>query len=659
MDYRVLFCTDHNHISNQLMEKITNEIQNVTITHLSSIDTLLNDFHEHDIVFLSTLLLDDTLFDSLIQTNINETPIVYITNDIKAESPRLQSSALDYIHDTFEEHELLMKVKNYHTLFNKYEQIGHFATSVMDSNTMPLFLVKNEKIIYANAALLKVANFENLEKLQDIHINNIFCNNFNHLNKQKNTNWFEASKQSSEAYVYTIERKKEHIHHVKTSYLKEFDTYVVNLHDVTKELEHEKEIKNLLYTDALTKQENRSKLIYDLRYAEEEINSICLIDINSFKEINDFYGHKTGDQILIQVSELILDKLKNIKHMKLYKLPADIYCITNLKSNKKEFTSVITSLIETIDKHTFAIDQYEIDVRVTSGISYSLKTNKLITADLALQAAKKDHKDYLVFYDELDNIEEYKNNMIWTKKLKTALAKDNIVVYYQPLINNKTLKVEKYECLVRMIDEDSIISPFFFLDISKKSNQYHKITQAVIRKSCKEFENLNFEFSINISYEDIEEPGFLHFIQETFELYDVAERVVFEILEDEGIKNYKVLTDFILEIKKMGCKVAIDDFGTGYSNFEHLLKMNIDYLKIDASLVKNIVQDENSYKITKTIIEFAKSLNLKTIAEYVENQEIFHAVKDLGADYSQGYYFSSPLKNPTLVCCKDKDYLDD
>lgn len=101
----------------------------------------------------------------------------------------------------------------------------------------------------------------------------------------------------------------------------------------------------------------------------------------------------------------------------------------------------------------------------------------------------------------------------------------------------------------------------------------------------------------------------------------------------------------------MGCKVAIDDFGSGYSNFEHLLKMDIDFLKIDASIIKNIAKDESSYKITKTIIEFAKSLNLKTIAEYVENEEIFKIARSLGVDYSQGYYFSPPIDSPEKYCC--------
>lgn len=539
-------------------------------------------------------------------------------------------------------------------------KLDELTLFIINSNINPTCLVKDNHVVFANTSMLNVLT---ISSLNDIYYENsgfedIFGHRCNHLFQKENHNWFERALNELDFRIFTTNNNKKHTHKVKIDYLKEYDIYLVQLHDITKEIEHELEIKNILYTDNLTKLENRSKLIYDLRYSQIPTFSIAIIDINSFKEINDFYGNKIGDLILINAAKIIQKIIAPFEHMKLYKFPADIYAITNSHQDKQEFMNVVIDIIERIDNNVYSFDQYEIDTRVTAGISFSHKNNKLITADLALQAAKKDHKDYLVFYDELDNLKEYQNNMVWTKKLKTALAKDNIVVYYQPLINNKTMQVDKYECLVRMIDNDSIISPFFFLDISKKSNQYHKITRAVIQKSFKEFENLPFEFSINISYEDIEQHDFLDYIKEMFELYEVKNRVVFEILEDQGIKNYSTLAHFITQVKELGCKVAIDDFGSGYSNFEHLLKMNVDYLKIDASLVKNIVEDENSYKVTQTIIEFAKNLKLKTIAEYVENRDIFNTVKVLGADYSQGYYFSAPLKVPNLYCCKDKDIYD-
>jgi diguanylate cyclase (GGDEF)-like protein len=401
----------------------------------------------------------------------------------------------------------------------------------------------------------------------------------------------------------------------------------------------------------LTKVPNRAKLIEELQSNNLTLEAVCLLNINSFKEVNDFYGHKAGDTILIDVAKLIYEKIaQEGEHIKLYKFPADNYCISNTKENYQEnFIDLIKTIIESVYKKVFLFEQYEIDIRMTAGISFSNKNNKLITADIALQSAKKDHKDYLVFYDELDKFREYENNMLWTKKLKSAFINDHIEVYFQPLVNNKTLKVDKYECLVRLIDDGKVVAPFFFLDISKKSNQYTKLTKIVLEKSFQKFQYLPFEFSVNISYEDIENPDFLDFIKGLLSKYNVSNRVVFEILEDESIKNYNLLISFVDQVKLLGCKVAIDDFGSGYSNFEHLLKMNIDYLKIDASLIKNIATNENSYKITKTIIEFAKNLNLKTIAEYVENEEIFNIVKDLGADYSQGYFFSAPISAPTIL----------
>lgn len=420
------------------------------------------------------------------------------------------------------------------------------------------------------------------------------------------------------------------------------------------ELLHESNIKQLLYVDNLTKLPNRTKLIKDLQNESFGIISLAIIDINSFKEINDFFGHKIGDNILKSIALIIQKMITHIdKKVLLYKFPSDVYCLANTSLTNQDFKDLIIYILGAIESKIFVEDPHEIDARATVGITFSKKNNKLITADLALQAAKKDHKNYLIFYDELDNLKEYQNNMIWTKKLKNALEKDNIIVYFQPLVNNQTMEVDKYECLVRMIDEDKIIAPFFFLEVSKKANQYSKITKIVIEKSFKEFENLPFEFSVNVSYEDIEDKNFLRFIKDKLKKYDVAKKVVWEILEDEGIKNYDVLLNFIDEVKALGCKVAIDDFGSGYSNFEHLLKMNIDYLKIDASLIKYVATNKNSYQVVKTIIEFAKSLGLKTIAEYVENKDIFNITKNLGTTYSQGYYFAPPLAKPDIYNFKN------
>ena len=416
-----------------------------------------------------------------------------------------------------------------------------------------------------------------------------------------------------------------------------------------KELQHEAEMQKLLYIDNLTQLPNRAKLINDVRDDNIGISSLSILDLNSFKEINDFYGYSVGDIILKKVVFTIEEIIRRTNNqIYLYKFSADVYCLANTKLNDSSFEETIVYILGAIESEIFLVNEHEIDLRATAGITFSRKNNKLKTANIALQVAKKNNKDYIVFYEELDNFKEYQNNMLWTKKLKHALDEDNIIVYFQPLVNNQTMKVDKYECLVRMLDGDKVITPFFFLEVSKQANQYRNITKIVIEKSFKKFENLPFEFSINVSYEDISDKNFLNFIKYKLEKYNVAKQVVWEILEDESIKSYNVLFNFIKEVKDLGCKIAIDDFGSGYSNFEHLLKMDVDYLKIDASLVKHIAHDINSYKVVKTIVDFAKSLNLKTIAEYVENEEIFNITKELGVDFSQGYHFSAPLSKPSI-----------
>lgn len=546
-------------------------------------------------------------------------------------------------------------------LLNKLEK--NLSTQIINTINNPIFVTDCKKILYANKSFLKLLNFTSIEEINNSFkdINNLFVTKSVKQNDETNTiffggknlssNWLNNIKNNNEQKIcIKNDDNLEDTYILNSTILDDGYSYIINMENITKEIKHTKELKNLLFTDSLTNLPNRTKLIEDLQNLD--IKSIAIIDIDSFKEINDFYGHRIGDTILIGIAEIMYKSISVNKNLNLYKLTADTYCITNINNDEHNFTLMIKKILSSIEKKIFTINQNEIDPTVTAGISYSTKNNKLITADLALQSAKKDRKNYLVFYDELDNINEYQNNMIWTKKLKYALQNDNIIVYYQPLINNKTLEVDKYECLVRMIDEDRIISPFYFLNISKKSNQYSKITRVVIEKSFKEFQHLPFEFSVNISYEDIEDPSFLTFIKSQLKKYNLSDKVVFEILEDENIKNYDILITFINEIKDLGCKVAIDDFGSGYSNFEHLLKMNIDFLKIDASLIKNIANNQNSYKITRTIIEFAKSLNLKTIAEFVENKEIFEIVKDLGADYSQGYYFSEPVSVPNIYKCR-------
>ncbi|MCB9096149.1 MAG: bifunctional diguanylate cyclase/phosphodiesterase [Arcobacter sp.] len=652
-----VFIIDDNITFNNFKEYAQSHIRNAKITLFSDIEELINEIEFTDILVLNINSINS--FNKIKELLKVDTYIIFIINDNSDLAKIQNSKGYDILYNPLDLDKLVTKINNFTKNINNQLLIKkeeEFSNSIINNINYPIFSIDNDQIIFSNNHFYELLNCYSLDEITRKYknIKNIFEKEEDCITNLTNE-LLENSKSDSLKVCIKDAYDKKRFFSVQKIHLTHNNTNIIILNDISHEVEHKHELYKLLYTDNLTKLPNRAKLIEDLQNKTLKLKAVAILNINSFKEVNDFFGHKIGDSILIDVAKIMAQNIKISKSLKLYKFPSDIYCITYSKDKKDEFITLIKEIIDTIYKKVFTFEHYEIDIRISAGISFSDKNNKLITADIALQAAKKNHKDYLVFFEELDKFQEYENNMLWTKKLKTAFINDNIEVFFQPIVNNKTLIVDKYECLVRLKDDEGkIISPFFFLDISKKSNQYTKLTKIVIEKSFKKFQDLPFEFSVNISYEDIENADFLDFIKEMLKKYNVADKVVFEILEDENVKNYNLLISFIDEIKSLGCKVAIDDFGSGYSNFEHLLKMNVDYLKIDSSIIKNVAKDENSYKITKTIVDFAKSLNLKTIAEFVENEEIYNIIKEMGADYSQGYYFSAPLAEPSAIEFKKK-----
>jgi EAL domain-containing protein (putative c-di-GMP-specific phosphodiesterase class I) len=192
-------------------------------------------------------------------------------------------------------------------------------------------------------------------------------------------------------------------------------------------------------------------------------------------------------------------------------------------------------------------------------------------------------------------------------------------------------------------ENNEVISPYIFLDIAKKGKYYSDITKIVLKNSFDVLLKTTRDITINISAIDIEKNTtraiFLEFLEQH---KSDAKRIIIELLEDENVKDFKVIKSFISDVKKYGVKIAIDDFGAGYSNFERLLDYQPDILKIDGCLIKNIENDNFSLSVVKTIVSFAKEQNIQTVAEFVENENIFNILCKLGIDYSQGYYFGAP-----------------
>jgi EAL domain-containing protein (putative c-di-GMP-specific phosphodiesterase class I) len=265
-------------------------------------------------------------------------------------------------------------------------------------------------------------------------------------------------------------------------------------------------------------------------------------------------------------------------------------------------------------------------------------------ADMALKTAKGGHKPFLFFTQTIDTRENYQKNIHSLRVLTEALENNRIVPYYMPIVSRLTGRTETYECLARLIDPDgTIYPPCFFLDIARKSRLYSQITRIMFRKAADYFNNLPHRFTVNISMDDMNDPETVSTILEILQSRPRLEnRVIFEILESESIDNFPQVSTFIQLVKAYGCKIAIDDFGSGYSNFEYIPRLNIDFLKINGELIRNIGRNRQNRFIVENIHNFASGLGIETVAEYVEDEEILKELMKIKVDYLQGYYFGAP-----------------
>lgn len=312
--------------------------------------------------------------------------------------------------------------------------------------------------------------------------------------------------------------------------------------------------------------------------------------------------------------------------------------------DEKSFIAQLKQCQEKISEDKIDLDEMEYDIAVLMSVAYG-KEKVFESAKLGMKKLLKIKKDFIIANNlAIMEQEKAKENIKVVSMIKKALSESKIVSYFQPIIDNKTQEIVKYESLVRLIDEnDKVISPFFFLETSKKSNHYPKITNVVMEHSFSILRNSEADISINISAIDIEQKMTRERILDLLEANkEHTSRVVFELLEDENVKEFDVIREFIQKVKSYGVKIAIDDFGAGYSNYERLLDYQPDILKIDGCLIKDIASSSYSLSAVKSIVTFAKEQNIQTIAEFIENESIFKIVKELGVDFSQGYYFGKP-----------------
>ena len=380
-----------------------------------------------------------------------------------------------------------------------------------------------------------------------------------------------------------------------------------------------------------------------------DLSVLALIQIDEHSVFEEFYNaellkkiyEKFADRLFINLPKKdIFDKVYNLGNGK-YALHCNFYNFMKTNCNMKEY---FEQLSEKINGNTLRVSNVDDDINIVLSFAYG-KQSLFEDAQQGLEKAILHNK---VVFDSndvcLQEESSKKKNSHIVKMIKVALDNYNIISYFQPIINNKTLEIEKYESLVRMVNEkNQIVEPNSFLDVAKECCYYNKITNRVLENSFAILKEINSEVSINISMSDIEKKEtqdiFFRLLNENKEY---SNRLVLELLEDESVEDLSIVKKFIKKAKAKGVQIAIDDFGAGYSNFERLLIFEPDIIKIDGSLIKNIENDIFSRNLVETISSLSKKQNIKTVAEYVENENIFNILNTIGIDYSQGYFFGKP-----------------
>ena len=428
--------------------------------------------------------------------------------------------------------------------------------------------------------------------------------------------------------------------------------------DVTENFALSAKIEHQALHDPLTGLLNRFEMqqrLADLLHslsAEPSENTFCYFDLDRFKVVNDTYGHEAGDELLRQIAE----------HLKPYITDKDTFArmggdefaliITNCSGD--EARMVAETLLKAVQNFHFEWTGKVFDIDLSMAlvpISPEKSVSEILgTADVSLSAAKDGGRGRIHEYRPHDStVIRRHDEMHWVLQLEDALRSDRFQLHFQPIMPLQEVHDEglHYEVLLRVIDESGeVISPHELLNAAEQFDMATRVDTWVVnavfdwlQKHPDHLEKLGL-CSINLSGASIGDSGFLIFLKEKLQDSELPlGKIGFEVTENAAIKNILKARDFIDTIKNYGCKFALDDFGSGHSSFAYLKDLPVDILKIDGMFVKGIHLEPVNYAMVKAINDVGQVMKMKTIAEYVENEEICNSLKAIGVDYGQGYYF--------------------
>lgn len=427
----------------------------------------------------------------------------------------------------------------------------------------------------------------------------------------------------------------------------EIESYMAIRHDVSDLFEK----LELLQQESSLDLPGRKHLLESIENAKDP--HLAILNICDFREINTLYGQSFGDLYLKQLANTIQKHLPENIHF--FHLQGDEFALfSDTHMTEESFTQFCQNLLTNVHQEGIRINNkpYTLALRIgiANGLSYLYNR-----AEIAIKEARKEHKSLIIYDDREGFKERLQEDIQWNRTLREALTHNRFTIFMQEIVplHVKTNTRKKYEILIRLIDETGrIISPFHFIDLAKRMHLYAQLTQFVLNESIRVALELDCDISINITKEDIlNHETTMHLFNLLHQHPNLKERITLELVESESIEDSQDVRLFLQKAHANGCLLAIDDFGSGYSNFEYLMRLSVNFIKIDGSLIKNIDKDSNAYETVKTITNFAKNLNIQVVAEFVHSKEVLQKVQELNIDFAQGFYLHEPspknkLKHP-------------
>ncbi len=429
--------------------------------------------------------------------------------------------------------------------------------------------------------------------------------------------------------------------------------------------ETNKEVKQLHYLathDFLTNIPNR---YYLEEYLKKLINSVegfqnegalLFIDLDNFKVVNDSFGHASGDQILLDFVARL--KLNLGQEAFLARLGGDEFAVVLRDTSLEKASAIANQLLQALRNDEFDVEGHQVTVKITASIGIMMMdgtqdTQTLFSyADVALYTAKYEGKNRISFIQSGGNIEPLSESNKTILQINDALKENRFTLFFQPVFMMDGTVIH-YEALLRMIDlEGDLIFPNDFLPIAERFGLMSQIDRWVVDSAIDLLgKHPDLSFFVNLSASSLGDKELLKFIEAKIEESNLqACRIGFEITETAAIRDLDQVEHWIQRLKLMGCKFALDDFGVGFLTFTHLQRLPVDYLKIDGTFIRNLDSNPTNKALVQAINAVAHALGIATIAEYVENAEIWAIIGELGIDCGQGYYLGkpSPLVYSTL-----------